>query len=202
MISLQMLSVRQPAAWRTPLRDPRSPASPQDKSPGFGLPSLSEMRDSQKAMRKELAAKKVEAVIQRRDALMLMVNIDPKAALKMTMDLAKALKEAVKDFVDAGGKNPTRGELMMMRRDANDAAAPDVARLRPLRRLRRRLADPLVGRQERRRVLGEQKREDGGKDHYAGDLAAASPSGKISPWPRRRTGRSSSSPWPRPRPDR
>ena len=126
MISLQTLSVQQPPAWRTPRQDPRKPA--EDRSPGFGLPSLSEMRDSQKAVRKELAARKVQAVRERRDALMLMVKIDPKAALKMTVEMAKELKEAVKDFVDAGGKNPTMGEMKMMSRDAREAReAADAA---------------------------------------------------------------------------
>ena len=124
MISMRTLIAPQLPAWRTPLKDPRTPAA-DEKSPGFGLPSLSEMRDGAKAMQKELAAKKVEAVRQRRDALMLMVKIDPKAALKMTAELAKELKAAVKEFVDAGGKNPTMGEMKMMSRDAQ--AARDAA---------------------------------------------------------------------------
>ncbi|MGV3578900.1 hypothetical protein [Brevundimonas sp.] len=125
---MQMLSVQQTPAWRTPLKDPRAPASPEDRSPGVGLPSLSEMRDGAKAMQKELAARKVQAVRERRDALMLMVKIDPRAALKMTAELAKELKEAVKDFVDAGGKNPTMGEMKMMSRDAQEAReAADAA---------------------------------------------------------------------------
>lgn len=124
MISMQTLVASQLPAWRTPLKDPRAPAA-DEKSPGFGLPSLSELRDGAKAMQKELAAKKVEAVRQRRDALMLMVKVDPKAALKMTAELAKDLKAAVKDFVDAGGKNPTLGEMKMMSRDAQ--AARDAA---------------------------------------------------------------------------
>lgn len=127
MISMQTLAIQQLPAWRTPLRDPRKPAADQI-SPGFGLPSMSDLRDRQKAMRKEMAARKVQAVIDRRDALMLMVKIDPKSALKMTTDLAKALKEAVKDFVDAGGRNPSNGDLAMMRRGATDAReAADAA---------------------------------------------------------------------------
>lgn len=127
MISMQTLIAPQLPAWRTPLKDSRTPAA-DEKSPGFGLPSLSEMRDGAKAMQKELAAKKVQAVRERRDALMLMVKIDPKAALKMTAELAKELKAAVKDFVDAGGKNPTMGEMKMMQRDAQEAReAADAA---------------------------------------------------------------------------
>ncbi len=127
MISLQTLAALPPPAWRTPLKDPRKPAA-EDRSPGVGLPSLMEMRDGHKAMKKEMAARKVQAVRERRDALMLMVKIDPKAALKMTVALAKELKDAVKDFVDAGGKNPTVGEMALMRRDAKDArGAADAA---------------------------------------------------------------------------
>ena len=120
MISLQSLSTASLPAWRTPLKDPRAPAA-EDRSPGFGLPSLAEMRDAQKAMKREMAARKVQAVRERRDALMLIVKIDPRAALKMTVEMAKELKAAVKDFVDAGGRNPTDGELAMMRRDADGA---------------------------------------------------------------------------------
>lgn len=127
MISMQTLIAPQLPAWRTPLKDPRAPAA-DEKSPGLGLPSLSEMRDSAKAMQKELAAKKVQAVRERRDALMLMVKIDPRAALKMTVEMAKELKAAVKEFVDAGGKNPTMGEMKMMSRDAQEAReAADAA---------------------------------------------------------------------------
>lgn len=99
-----------------------------EASPGFGLPSLSDLRDAQKSMRKEMAARKVQAVRERRDALMLLVKIDPKAALKMTAALAKELKSAVAEYVEAGGKNVTDGEIALMRRDAKDAReAADAA---------------------------------------------------------------------------
>ncbi len=128
MISQITSTARPLPFWRTPLPGQTGVASKTESSPGLSLPSLSEMRDSYKAMKKEMAAKKVQAVRERRDALMLMVKIDPKAALKMTVEMAKALKEAVKDFVDAGGKNPTDGEMAMMRRDAKNAReAADVA---------------------------------------------------------------------------
>ncbi len=119
MISIIPASTQPLPYWRTPLAGPSKAA--EEKSPGFALPSLSEMRDSQKAIKKEMAARKVQAVRERRDALMLMVRIDPKAALKMTVEMAKELKEAVEDFVKAGGKNPTDGEMAMMRRDSKDA---------------------------------------------------------------------------------
>ena len=119
MISMTPLSSPSLPGWRTPLQG--KTASAEETSPGFGLPSLTEMRDSARAMKKEMAAKKVQAVRERRDALMLMVKIDPKAALKMTVEMAKELKEAVEDYVDAGGKNVTDGEMAMMRRDAKDA---------------------------------------------------------------------------------
>lgn len=132
MISMQTFIAPQLPSWRTPLKDPRTPAAPEDRSPGFALPSLSGMRDSARSMRKELAAKKVQALRERRDALMLMIKIDPKAALKMTAELAKELKQAVKDFVDAGGKNPTMGEMKMMQRDAQEAREAGDAALEGL----------------------------------------------------------------------
>ncbi|MFN5615408.1 MAG: hypothetical protein ACK45V_06950, partial [Brevundimonas sp.] len=58
---------------------------------------------------------------ERRDALMLLVKIEPRAALRMTAELAKELKSAVRDYVEAGGKNVTDGEMAMLRRDAKDA---------------------------------------------------------------------------------
>ncbi len=126
MISMTTASAQPLPFWRTPL--PGKSALSGQTSPGLGLPSLSDMRDAQKAMKKEMAAKNVQAVRERRDALMLMVKIDPKAALKMTAELAKELKSAVEDFVAAGGKNPTMGEMKMMQRDAKDAReAADAA---------------------------------------------------------------------------
>lgn len=126
MISLTAVSASPLPAWRTPL--PGKPRPAADASPGFGLPSLSDLRDAHRSMRKEMAAKKVQAVRERRDALMLLVKIDPRAALKMTAALAKELRSAVADYVDAGGRNVTDGEMALMRREAMDAReAADTA---------------------------------------------------------------------------
>ena len=130
MISLTISATQPLPFWRTPASGQAK--APQDASPGFGLPSLSDMRDAQKSMKKEMAAKKVQAVRERRDALMLMVKIDPRAALKMTAELAKELKSAVKDYVEAGGRNVTDGEMAMMRRDARDAREAADAALKGL----------------------------------------------------------------------
>lgn len=126
MISLTAVSASPLPVWRTPLPGKSRPAA--EASPGFGLPSLSDLRDAQRSMRKEMAAKKVQAVRERRDALMLLVKIDPKAALKMTAALAKELKSAVADYVEAGGRNVADGEMALMRRDAMEAReAADTA---------------------------------------------------------------------------
>ena len=126
MISLTAISASPLPAWRTPLPGRSRPAA--EASPGFGLPSLSDLRDAQRSMRKEMAARKVQAVRERRDALMLLVKIDPKAALKMTAALAKELRSAVADYVEAGGRNVTDGEMALMRRDAMEAReAADTA---------------------------------------------------------------------------
>ena len=130
MISLTPASTQPLPLWRTPLQGKF--ASAGEASPGFGLPSLSDMRDAQKSMKKEMAAKKVQAVRERMDALKLMVKIDPKAGLKMTAELAKELRSAVKDYVEAGGKNVTDGEMAMMRRDAKDAREAADAALKGL----------------------------------------------------------------------
>lgn len=130
MISLTTASAQPLPFWRTPLQG-RS-ASFGEASPGVGLPSLSDMRDAQKSMKKEMAAKKVQAVRERMDALKLMVKIDPKAGLKMTAELAKELKSAVKDYVEAGGRNVTDGEMALMRRDARDAREAADAALKGL----------------------------------------------------------------------
>lgn len=127
MISLATASTPPLPFWRAPLQG-RS-ASLREGSPGVGLPSLPDLRDAQKSMKKEMAAKRVQAVRERRDALMLLVKIDPRSALKMTAELAKELRSAVKDYVEAGGKNVTDGEMAMMRRDAHDTReAADAAR--------------------------------------------------------------------------
>ncbi len=126
MISLTAVSASPLPGWRTPLPGKSRPAT--EAAPGFGLPSLSDLRDAQRSMRKEMAAKKVQAVRERRDALMLLVKIDPKAALKMTAALAKELRSAVEDYVDAGGRNITDGEMALIRRDAMDSReAADAA---------------------------------------------------------------------------
>lgn len=126
MISLATANTLPLPVWRTPLPGKAAPA--REASPGPGLPSLSDLRDAQKSMRKEMAARKVQAVRERRDALMLLVKIDPKAALKMTVALAKELRSAVADYVEAGGRNVTDGEMALLRRDALDArAAADTA---------------------------------------------------------------------------
>ena len=130
MISLTPASTPPQPFWRTPLQG-RPPAAGQT-SPGFGLPSLSDMRDAQKSMKKAMAAKKVQAVRERMDALKLMVKVDPRAGLKMTAELAKALRSAVKDYVEAGGRNVTDGEMAMMRRDAKDAREAADAALKGL----------------------------------------------------------------------
>ena len=119
MISLTSASAPPSPAWRTPLRGQSRPVG--EASPGLGLPSLSDLRDAQRSLRKEMAARKVQAVRERRDALMLLVKIEPRAALRMTAELAKELKSAVRDYVEAGGKNVTDGEMAMLRRDAKDA---------------------------------------------------------------------------------
>lgn len=99
------------------------------KAQSVSLPSLTDMRDQQKSRMKEFAARKVQAVRERMDALKLMVKLDPKAALKMTAELAKELRSAVKAYVEAGGKNPSSGEMKMAiqaateARDAADTAA-------------------------------------------------------------------------------
>ncbi len=119
MISLAAAPTLPLPVWRTPLKG--KSASAGEASPGFSLPSLSDLQDARKSIRKELAAKKVQAVRERRDALMLLVKIDPRAALKMTAELAKELRSAVRDYIEAGGRNVTDGEMAMMRRDAMDA---------------------------------------------------------------------------------
>ena len=132
MISLMTSGAQPLPAWRTPLRAQTGPAAGRETRPEAGLPSLSDMRDAQKAMKKEMAAKKVQAVRERMDALKLMVKIDPRAGLKMTAELAKELKSAVKDYVEASGRNVTDGEMAMMRRDAKDAREAADAALRGL----------------------------------------------------------------------
>lgn len=128
-----MISLATSTALPFQLRGPREqavPATGRDRSAmPVGLPSLAEMQDAQKAQRKSMAAQKVQNIRERMDALKLMVKLDPKAALKMTAGFAKELKAAVKDYVDAGGKNPTNGEMKMMMKQASEArdAADDAA---------------------------------------------------------------------------
>ena len=120
MISLTAPTASPYPALRT-LRDPGPSPTARDETPRVALPSLSEMRDAQKAQKKAMAAKKVQAVRERMDALKLLVRIDQKSALKMTAELAKELKSAVTDYVEAGGKNVTDGDMAMIRKQASEA---------------------------------------------------------------------------------
>lgn len=120
MISIQSLAA---APQTRSLAGEPFQRSGRQETPGAVLPSLSQMRDSQRAQAKDMAARKVQAIRERMNALKLMVKIDPKAALKMTAQFAKELRAAVKEFVDAGGRNPTQGEMKMAMRDAEAARA-------------------------------------------------------------------------------
>lgn len=127
MISLAT-STAQPFLTLRGLREQDAAATARDKTPVVALPSLAEMRDAQKAQKKEMAARKVQSIRERMDALKLMVKLDPKAALKMTAGFAKELRAAVKDYVEAGGKNPTNGEMKMAMKQASEARdAADAA---------------------------------------------------------------------------
>lgn len=122
MISLQTLAAPPHQSPRAASRD--AFARPvRDEASGAVLPSLTRMRDSQRSQARDMAARKVQAIRERMNALKLMVKIDPKAALKMTAGFAKELRAAVKEFVDAGGRNPTSGEMKMAMRDAEAARA-------------------------------------------------------------------------------
>lgn len=131
MISLQTLAAAPLQSPRAASRDPLSRPA-RDEASGGVLPSLTRMRDSQRSQAKDMAARKVQAIRERMNALKLMVKLDPRAALKMTAGFAKELRAAVKEFVDAGGRNPTSGEMKMamrdaeMARDAADRAEGDV----------------------------------------------------------------------------
>lgn len=78
------------------------------------------------------AARHVQSVRDRIQALKLTETIDPKAAPKVTADLARELGVAVKDYVDAGGETVTDGEMPMIlqrtsaARDAASASSGDV----------------------------------------------------------------------------
>lgn len=131
MISLQTLAAAPLQNVRATARDAFT-RPVRDEASGAALPSLTRMRDSQRSQAKDMAARKVQAIRERMNALKLMVKLDPKAALKMTAGFAKELRAAVKEFVDAGGRNPTAGEMKMamrdaeLARDAADRAEGDV----------------------------------------------------------------------------
>ena len=138
MISIQTLSASPLQTLRPSSREPSSRPIRDERS-GATLPSLGQMQDARKAQARDMAARKVQAIRERMDALKLMVKIDPKSALKMTAGFAKELRAAVREYVDAGGKNPTSGEMKLAMRDAEAArdtaesaeagvpAAPDTA---------------------------------------------------------------------------
>lgn len=98
-----------------PVASRRAASRPAD------LPSAADVRASAQTQKKAMASRKLQAVRDQMKALSLMVKIDPKSALRLSSDLAKALKAAIKDYVDAGGRNVSDGEMAMLRRRASEA---------------------------------------------------------------------------------
>ena len=97
-------------------RDPSDPAARSGKTV-----SSDETRAADRSRRKALAQQRLNAVMERMNALKLMIKLDARAALKMTAVLAKELQAAVKAYREAGGRNVSTGDLALIRQQAQEA---------------------------------------------------------------------------------
>ncbi|RZJ42139.1 MAG: hypothetical protein EON87_15275 [Brevundimonas sp.] len=100
----------------------RTRADEAREAKAAAMPSADDARRSTQDQQKALAARRMQAVLERFKALKLTIKMDPKAALRMATDMAKELKAAVKAYQQAGGRNVSMGEFAMIRRQAADAA--------------------------------------------------------------------------------
>lgn len=95
---------------------------PSDSAAVFGMTvSSDETRAADRSQRKALAQQRLNAVMERMNALKLMIKLDARAALKMTAVLAKELQAAVKAYREAGGRNVSTGDLALIRQQAQNA---------------------------------------------------------------------------------
>lgn len=78
-------------------------------------------REAARAMRKEMASRRMQGVTERMRTLSLMIKADPRSALKLAAELARELKAAVKAYQDAGGRNVSSGDMALIRRQITDA---------------------------------------------------------------------------------
>jgi len=102
---------------------PRPSPVASDAAPSRGKPAAAALPQplDVKAMRKEMASRRLQGVQERMRTLSLMMKIDSRAALRLAADLAKELKGAVKDYQAAGGRNVSAGDMALIRKQAVEA---------------------------------------------------------------------------------
>lgn len=83
--------------------------------------ALGDPREAARALRKDIASRRVQSVTERMRTLGLMIKADPRSALRLAAELARELKAAIKAYQDAGGRNVSSGDLALIRRQIADA---------------------------------------------------------------------------------
>lgn len=100
---------------------PRREGGVSGRADAIALPSAEQTRKTIQDQRKALAQQKVSALLERLKALKLMMKMDSRTALKMSTEMARELRSAVKAYREAGGRDVPMSEMAMIRKQARDA---------------------------------------------------------------------------------
>lgn len=90
---------------------------------GVARLTLGDPREASRALRKEMASRRMQGVSERMRTLSLMIKADPRSALKLAAELARELKAAVSAYQEAGGRNVSSGDMALIRSQIADARA-------------------------------------------------------------------------------
>lgn len=105
--------------------------APEPDTVGGALGVPGDPREASRAIRKELASRRMQGVAERMRALSLMIKADPRSALKLAAELARELKAAVAAYQEAGGRNVSSGDMAVIRGQIADARQAQAASARP-----------------------------------------------------------------------
>lgn len=115
-----------------PLAGGPRPGTPEPDEARTALLSIADPREAARAIRKEMASRRMQGVTERMRTLSLMIKADPRSALKLAAELARELKAAVKAYQDAGGRNVSSGDMAVIRRQIADARQARTAADQPV----------------------------------------------------------------------
>ena len=107
------------------------PGAPESAATRTASRPIADPREAARAVRKEMASRRMQGVAERMRALSLMIKADPRSALKLAAELARELKAAVTAYQEAGGRNVSSGDMAVIRRQIADARHAQTAADQP-----------------------------------------------------------------------